>query len=151
MGSSMITVLMGAPGAGKSTWVEQHYEHPTHIFNTEAVRTRPGIDVQGFMRYERIKAIKAAQLGVDVIADGTHTIPGHRAIWLQVAKELGIKTKLIAFDTPLLTLLRVQRGRVHPAPDKVVIDHYRRFQMQKHVINREPWGTIELISRGKDE
>jgi predicted kinase len=147
----MITVLMGAPGAGKSTWVEQNYEHGIHIFNTEAVRTRPGIDVQGFMRYERLKAIKAAQLGVDVIADGTHTIQGHRAIWLQVAKDLGIETKIIAFDTPLLTLLRVQRGRVHPAPDKVVIDHYRRFQMQKHVINREPWGSIELITRGKDE
>lgn len=151
MGPPMITVLMGAPGAGKSTWVEEHYEHPTHVFNTEAVRTRPGIDVQGFMRYERVKAIKAAQLGVDVIADGTHTIPGHRAIWLQVAKDLGIETKIVAFDTPLLTLLRVQRGRVHPAPDKVVIDHYRRFQMQKHVINREPWGSIELITRGKHE
>jgi predicted kinase len=151
MGPSMITVLMGPPGAGKSTWVENHYEHGTHIFNTEAVRTRPGIDVQGFMRYERIKAIKAAQLGVDVIADGTHTIPGHRAVWLQVAKELNIETKIIAFDTPLLKLLQVQRERIHPAPDKVVVDHYRRFQLQKHVIHREPWSYIEVITRGKDE
>jgi predicted kinase len=147
----MITVLMGPPGAGKSTWVENNYEHGTHIFNTEAVRTRPGIDVQGFMRYERIKAIKAAQLGVDVIADGTHTIPGHRAVWLQVAKELNIETKIIAFDTPLLTLLQVQRQRIHPAPDKVVVDHYRRFQLAKHVINREPWSYIEIIIRGKNE
>jgi predicted kinase len=139
---------MGPPGSGKSTWVDKHYEHGTHIFNTEAVRTRPGIDVQGFMRYERIKAIKAAQLGVDVICDGTHTIPGHRAIWLQVAKELGIETKIIAFDTPLLTLLQVQKERSHPAPHKVVVDHYRRFQLQKHVINREPWHYIEVIVRG---
>ena len=146
----MITVLMGAPGAGKSTWVEANLEHGVHVFNTEAVRVNKNIDVQGFMRYERIKAIKAAQLGVDVIADGTHTIPGHRAVWLQVAKELDIETKIIAFDTPLLTLLQVQRQRAHPAPDKVVIDHYRRFQLAKHVINREPWGSIELITRGQD-
>ena len=147
----MITVLMGAPGAGKSTWLEDHYEHGTHIFNTEPVRTHKGIDVQAFMRYERMKAIKAAQLGVDVICDGTHTIPGHRAVWLQVAKQLGIETKIIAFDTSLLTLLQVQRQRSHPAPDKVVIDHYRRFQLQKHVINREPWGSIELITRGTND
>jgi predicted kinase len=144
----MITVLMGPPGSGKSTWVDKHKEHGVHIFNTEPVRTIKNIDVQGFMRYERIKAIKAAQLGVDVICDGTHTIPGHRAIWLQVAKELGVETKIIAFDTPLLTLLQVQKERLHPAPHKVVVDHYRRFQMQKHVINREPWHYIEVIVRG---
>jgi predicted kinase len=147
----MITVLMGAPGSGKSTWVQNHYDHGTHIFDIDAVRTRPGIDVQGFTRYERIKAIKAAQLGVDVIADATHLMPGHRAIWLQVAKELGIETKIIAFDTPLRTLLKIQRERAHPAPDKVVVDHHRRFQMQKHVINREPWSYIEVIVRGIDD
>ena len=151
MGPSVITVLMGAPGAGKSTWVHNNKSPGSHIYNTEAVRTNPGIDVQAFMRYERVKAIEAAKSGLDVICDGTHTIPGHRAVWLQVAKQLGIETKIIAFDTPLLTLLQVQRQRSHPAPDKVVIDHYRRFQLQKHVINREPWGSIELITRGTND
>ena len=143
----MITVLMGAPGAGKSTWVEANKHHGVHIYNTEPVRTQQGIDVAMFMRYERIKAIQAAELGVDLICDGTHTIPGHRAIWLTVAKQLGIETKLIAFDTALPILLAVQRDRVHPAPHKVVVDHYRRFQLQKHVVNREPWGSIELKVR----
>jgi predicted kinase len=150
MGWQVITVLMGAPGAGKSTWVEANKSHGIHIYNTEAVRTNRGIDIGEFMRYERIKAIKAAELGVELICDGTHTIPGHRAIWLTVAQQLNIKTRLIAFDTSLLTLLQVQRERQHPAPDKVVIDHYRRFQLQKHVVNREPWGSIELITRGQD-
>jgi predicted kinase len=144
----MITVLMGAPGAGKSTWVEANKHHGVHIYNTEAVRTNKGIDIAEFMRYERIKAIKAAELGVELICDGTHTIPGHRAIWLTVAKQLNIETKLIAFDTPLFTLLQVQKQRLHPAPHKVVVDHYRRFQLQKHVINREPWGSIKIITRG---
>jgi predicted kinase len=143
----MITVLMGAPGAGKSTWVEANKHHGVHIYNTEPVRTQRGIDVAMFMRYERIKAIQAAELGVDLICDGTHTIPGHRAIWLTVAKQLGLETKLIAFDTALPILLAVQRERVHPAPHKVVVDHYRRFQLQKHVVNREPWGSIEVKVR----
>ena len=143
----MITVLMGAPGAGKSTWVEANKHHGVHIYNTEPVRTHKGIDVAMFMRYERIKAIQAAELGVDLICDGTHTIPGHRAIWLTVAKQLGLETKLIAFDTALPILLAVQRERIHPAAHKVVVDHYRRFQLQKHVVNREPWGSIELKVR----
>tara|TARA_R110000868_G_scaffold314022_1_gene575000 strand:- start:330 stop:773 length:444 start_codon:yes stop_codon:yes gene_type:complete len=146
----MITVLMGAPGAGKSTWVHKNKSPGDHIYNTEAVRTNPGIDVAAFMRYERVKAIEAAKSGSDIICDGTHTLTGHRLVWLTVARTLKLDTKLVIFDTPLLCLLSAQKERVYPAPHKVVVDHYRRFEMAKHLVHMEPWGQIEVIVRGKD-
>jgi predicted kinase len=146
----MITVLMGAPGAGKSTWVHKNKNPLDYIYNTEAVRTNPGIDVAAFMRYERIKAIEAAKLGLDIICDGTHTFTGHRIVWLTVARTLNLNTKLVIFDTPLLCLLQAQKERVYPAPHKVVIDHYRRFEIAKHLVSNEAWDEIELVVRGKD-
>jgi predicted kinase len=74
----MIVVLMGAPGAGKSTWVKNNKHGDEHIFNTEAVRINRELDVAGFMQHQRIKAIKAVESGKDLIADGTHTIGTHR-------------------------------------------------------------------------
>lgn len=146
----MITVLMGAPGAGKSTWVHKNKNPLDYIYNTEAVRTNPGIDVAAFMRSERIKAIEAAKLGLDIICDGTHTLAGHRLVWLTIARTLKLETKLVVFDTPLLCLLLAQKERVYPAPYKVVVDHYRRFEMAKHLVHMEPWTQIEVIVRGKD-
>ena len=146
----MITVLMGAPGAGKSTWVHKNKSPDDHIFNTEAVRTNPGIDVAAFMRYERVKAIEAAKAGKNVICDGTHTLIGHRMVWLTVARTLGLPKRLIVFDTPLICLLSAQKERIHPAPHKVVVDHYRRFEMAKHSVSNEAWDSIEVIVRGKN-
>jgi predicted kinase len=142
---------MGAPGAGKSTWVHKNKSPDDHIYNTEAVRTNPGIDVMAFMRYERVKAIEAAKLGKDVICDGTHTLTGHRLLWLTVARTLMVETKLVIFDTPLICLLSAQKERIYPAPHKVVVDHYRRFEMAKHLVSNEPWGKIEVIVRGRND
>jgi predicted kinase len=143
----MITVLMGAPGAGKSTWVMNNKTGNEHIFNTEAVRINRELDVAGFMQHQRIKAIKAVESGKDLIADGTHTIGTHRKVWLSLADRLLLPTRLIVFDTALATLLGVQKMREFPAPHKVVVDHHRRLQLAKHAIVREGWDSIEFIKR----
>jgi predicted kinase len=143
----MITVLMGAPGAGKSTWVMNNKTGNEHIFNTEAVRINRELDIAGFMQHQRIKAIKAVESGKDLIADGTHTIGTHRKVWLSLADRLLLPTRLIVFDTALATLLGVQKMREFPAPHKVVVDHHRRLQLAKHAIVRERWDSIEFIKR----
>ena len=138
---------MGAPGAGKSTWVANNKTGDEHIFNTEMVRINREINVAGYMQFQRMKAIMAVELGKDLIADGTHTIGTHRKVWLNLAARLGLETRLIIFDTALTTLLGVQDMREFPAPKQVVVDHYRRLQLAKHTIVREGWGSIEIITR----
>jgi predicted kinase len=143
----MIVVLMGAPGAGKSTWVTKNKNGDEHIFNTEGVRVNRELDVAAYMQHQRMKAIKAVEAGKHLIADGTHTISTHRKVWLNLADRLGLETRLVVFDTQLTTLLGVQTTREFPAPSVVVIDHYRRLQRAKHIILREGWGSIETITR----
>ena len=143
----MIVVLMGAPGAGKSTWVRKNKSGFEYIFNTEAVRVNRELDIAAFMGLQRLKAIKAVESGKDLIADGTHTIQSHRKVWLNLADRLGLDTKLVVFDTRLETCLEVQKQREFPAPRKVVVNHHRRMQMAKLHIKREGWGSIEVITR----
>lgn len=143
----MIVCLMGAPGAGKSTWVVKNMNGDEHIYNTEGVRRNRDLDVGIYMNLQRAKAIRAVEAGKWLIADGTHTIQTHRKVWLTLADRLGLDTKLVVFDTPLNILLEVQKHREFPAPRNVVVDHHRRMQMAKLHIKYEGWGSIDIIKR----
>lgn len=143
----MITVLMGAPGAGKTTWLKLNASGTEHIYDTHPVRLNREIDAGIFMHQARLKAVKAAEAGMDLICDGTHTITSHRQVWLNLAQRLGVPCRLVIFDTPLNQLLAAQRQREFPAPDRVVIDHYQRMQAAKVLAQKEPWDFIETIKR----
>jgi predicted kinase len=148
MAKQLITVLMGAPGAGKSTWVRNNASGFEHIYNTEAVRINRDLDVGRYLYIARLKAISALENGKDVIADGTHTIANHRLVWLRVAERLGIDTQLIVFDTHWQICLDVQKTREYPAPRSVVVNHCRNLKIQvRSAIGREGWGSIETITR----
>lgn len=144
----MITVLMGAPAAGKSTWLTANKTGFEHIYNTEAVRKNKELDVNAYMSFVRFKAVKAAESGKDIIADGTHTFTVHRQFWLKLADRLSLETKLVAFDTALPTLLAGNSIRQHPATIKIIHQHNARMKIALRAIEREPWGSIEVIRRG---
>ena len=145
----MITVLMGAPAAGKSTWLKANAIGDEHIYNTEAIRIHRDIDRDSFMRTIRRNAYIAVRDGKSVIADGTHTIGQHRNYWLKVAKEFNVKTKLVMFDTPLNVLLIGNSKRLYPAPVIVIRDHYIRFNRSKDIVRLEAWDQIEIVKREK--
>ena len=143
----MITVLMGAPAAGKTTWVKKNMAGNEHIYSTDLVRFDRDLDVDYYMASIRASAIKALQLGKDVIADGTHTIAHQRTFWLRLANKFNCHTKLIVFDTPLSILLQGNNARVHPCPNHVLLKHHRKMQMAKRMIMREAWDEIETVVR----
>ena len=148
MAKQLITVLMGAPGAGKSTWVRNNASGFEYIYNTQAVRMYRDLDVGLYLHIARLKAVAALEDGKDLIADGTHTIAKHRLVWLNAAERLGIETKLIVFDTHWQICLDVQKGREYPAPRSVVVNHCRNLKIQvRSAIAREGWGSIETITR----
>jgi predicted kinase len=141
-----LTVLMGAPGAGKSTWVKRH-RVDEYVYNTEGVRIDRDLDIASYMHQQRVKAIKAVESGSRLIADGTHTIQSHRLIWLNLAKRLNLTIRLIAFNTPVATCLAVQKAREYPAPDKVVRSHSHKMHTALQQAKREGWSHVEIINR----
>jgi len=147
LGRSMITVLMGAAGAGKSTWTRINKNGDEHVYNIDAIRANKDLDVQAYCNHMRIKAIMAVENGADLIADATHVIKSHRLIWLRLGQRLGIETRLIAFDTQLELLLQAQKNREFPVKNSVVVDQNRKFQFSKNEIKREGWGQIDIVKR----
>jgi len=142
----MITVLMGAPGAGKSTWVSKNATNE-YIYSTEGVRVNREIDIASYMQFQRLKAIQAVEGGKSLIADGTHTITTHRQVWLNLANRLELPKRLIVFPTDLSILLNVQLSRQHPAPRNVVINHHTRLQRAQSLIKHEGWDEIIYAKR----
>ena len=143
----VIVVLMGAPGAGKSTWLKSNKEEPCHIASTQAIRVNREIDRAAYMRAMQINAIKAAESGMNLYCDGTHTIASHRMIWLNLAKRLGVESRLVCFQTSLELLLKAQRERLYPAPWPVVISHHKRLQRALVLCKEEGWDSIETMVR----
>ena len=143
----MITVLMGAPGAGKSTWTRNNKTGNEHIYNIDAIRLNKDIDVNAYSLHMRTKAIMAVEQGYDLIADACHVIKAHRLLWLRLADRLQLETRLLVFDTRRELLLQVQQNREFPVKNSVVIEQHRKLQLSKNEIKREGWGTIEIITR----
>ena len=143
----MITVLLGAPGSGKSTWVKNNQTGFEHIYCIDVIRANRELDIASFSNLQRIKAVQAVEGGKSLIADATHTIKPHRDVWRHLADRLSLESRIVLFDTPLATLLEVQRNRQFPAPRNIVLDHHRKIQLARHAIDREGWGSIEVITR----
>jgi predicted kinase len=143
----MITVLMGAAGAGKSTWTKNNKKENDYIYNIDAIRVNKDMDVNAYTRHMRTKAIMAVEQGYDLVADACHLMKTHRLLWLALADRLGLQTRLLVFDTRRELLLQAQQNREFPVKNSVVIDQYRKLQRSKNEIKREGWGTIEVITR----
>lgn len=142
----MITVLMGAPGAGKTTWLKENWGNE-FIASTEPIRIVRDLDRNHFMITLRLNGEKALKQGKNVIVDGTNTIDRHRLFWLKLGQRLGHSTRLVTFEASLDKLIFAQKLREHPAPYPVVVDHHRRFKRALRSIDKEGWDEIIRRSR----
>jgi predicted kinase len=138
---------MGAPGAGKSTWVRNNKTGNEHIYNIDAIRAIKDMDVNAYTRHMRTKAIMKVEEGYDLIADATHVMKTHRLLWLALADRLALETRLVVFDTRRELLLQAQQEREFPVKNSVVIEHHRLFQKARNDIRNEGWSSIEICIR----
>lgn len=105
-----LTVLMGAPGSGKSTYAKGT---GAHVVTTDGARARgqsPGETLHN--AYREIHTALAA--GKNVVFDTTGANPAVRKAAATIAAKHGAQLAARVVDTPVGACLQAQQGRAHP-------------------------------------
>lgn len=143
-------VLMGAPGAGKSTWAEAN-QGAAVLCSTEPLRLeRQRFDEAGRTAYLRsliTRAARALAAGQSVIIDACNTRRQHRARWQRLGREHGARTRLVAVHAPLAALLDVQTSREQPVDAALVRSYQTEFTVALLVVHREEWDEVIHVGR----
>lgn len=99
-----LTVLMGAPGSGKSTYASR--------LGTVVTQDRTTPQAAGEIVHESYRQInQLLSQGKDVVFDATSVNPSVRKAVVGIAKRHGATASICVLDTPLQTCLDAQRGR----------------------------------------
>ena len=108
-----LTVLMGAPGSGKSTWAAQH----PNVVTTDGQQGKASGQIL-HEAYRQIHTLLAQ--GKDVVFDTTGANPNMRKAALGIAAKHGAQAQACVMDTPLKQCLDAQKDRTCPVPDATV-------------------------------
>jgi len=153
----VLTVMMGPPGAGKTTWIAANIGPDVVVCSTERIRTDAKLKASqgGMVAYLaglRRRAEQGLGAGRDVLVDGCNTRRQDRTTWLRIARERGASTHLVVVDAPLSDLLRAQRerGRRNGVPEEKVRKYHIEYQRALHTIHREGWSAITTVRRGEE-
>jgi predicted kinase len=108
-----LTVLMGAPGSGKSTYAKRS---GANVVTTDGVRERAQTRADTLHdAYRQINQHLAA--GRDVVFDTTGSNPAVRKAAVGIARKHGAQVDAHVLDTPLQQCLDTQRGRSCPVSE----------------------------------
>jgi protein phosphatase len=122
----LIRVLIGPPGAGKSTWCTDHSDHLGHVFSLDQARAIVGSGehdqtaTQAAVAWVHAKAGDALAAAETVTIDATGAAPLDRATWLQLAREYHASPVAVVFRVPLVAALARNRQRQRQVPEDVI-------------------------------
>jgi predicted kinase len=131
-----LTVLMGAPGSGKSTYASKF---PNVVTTERTAGKSPGEILHS--AYKQINQKLAA--GQDVVFDTTGANPAVRKAALSIAKKHGAQASLCVMDTPLHACLEGRRdGKVAPS---VVRRMHADVQRQIPGVHAEGFSNVRVV------
>lgn len=134
-----LTVLMGAPGAGKSTYATGKGE----VVTTDAARTNgaAGGDVL-HSAYKQINQLLSQ--GKDVVFDTTALNPNVRKAAVGIAQKYGARVDMHVLDTPVDTCVKAQKGRTNPVSESTVRDMHAAIRRQIPGLKKEGFKSITI-------
>lgn len=101
-----LTMLVGIPRSGKSTWIDKHKMDNIVVSNDWIRENILGIHYSHASN-AIVWSIIDSTLRIlleqrkNVILDGTNHMPHIRKFYIDIAKEYGAKVKMVVFHTPL--------------------------------------------------
>lgn len=151
-----IVLIVGVPGAGKSTLAQRLVEKGYNCLNADSIRKELFGD-EGEQKdkervfeifFERLEA--ALSVGQDIVIDNTNINTKHRSPILQRAIRAGYSDiQLWVLDVPLETCLERNRGRERSLPDDVIVNYYNA--LHGHGKPRKHEGKLVIVRPGNKD
>ncbi|MDQ3328793.1 MAG: AAA family ATPase, partial [Chloroflexota bacterium] len=145
-----LLVLVGASGAGKSTWAARSFA-PTEIVSTDKCRALVGDreEVQAYSKqaFELFYFLiaKRMELRKTIVADSTALDAGTRRNLLELAHSHGYPAVAIVFSASLDVRRKRNAGRARQVPDDVLVTQQAAFERAIVEIGREGWDATHVL------
>ncbi len=126
-----LVFLIGAAGAGKSTWAGERFL-PEEIVSSDALRAVVGSgegDLEASAdAFRLLRMVVEARLGrrLTAVVDTTGLDADLRDDCLAWAEAAGVPTVAVVFDTPLAECKARSRQRARPVPANVIASQHKR-------------------------
>lgn len=144
-------IMVGAPGAGKSTYAAKlaETENAVVISGDDIYSELYGsAEIQGDWGeiWERIDELVSESCGMPVILDGTHCRPDYRAEAITMLKSYGYtEIEAVVVETPLAKCLERNSSRERKVPDYVVKQMHSDLTQSIKNIQSEPFTRWNFI------
>lgn len=139
-----ITVTCGLPGSGKSTWAASASPY-AYVLTADAIRTH-GANGRAIFEAMELNARRALRTGIDVIVDACTLDPDTRMRWRRIARELGVRSRLVIFATPLGVCQA--RNTTRPPGQRANVDWHeldRKFDRVLERVGLEEWDRVTVV------
>ena len=140
-----LTVLMGAPGSGKSTYAKKS---GATVVTTDGARERgqkPGDTLHN--AYRQINAALAA--GKNVVFDTTGANPAVRKAAATIAARHGAMLDAHVIDTPVATCVQSQAGRACPVAAGTVQRIHNEVRKAVGGLKAEGFRNVNIVQNRK--
>lgn len=144
-----LVVLVGPPGAGKTTWLQNNLADAVRV-DLEEIRRNPDANRGAIIDAAIDKAFTELRAGRIVAFDSTAINADFRARLRGVAAHVNAPAYAVVFDVPLDDLLAAQKTRTSPVPDARVRELYDQFRDQLVDIYAEGWAATDTVTRTQD-
>lgn len=148
-----LIVLIGASGAGKSTWAAAHYR-AAEIVSSDALRGIVGsgphdLDASddAFVLLEQILAARVRR-GLTSVVDTLGTDVPRRRAWRELARSAGLPAVVVIFDVDAAECRRRNRLRDVPVPAPALDAQLRRMRDVPAELTGEGWDVVVHAEAG---
>jgi predicted kinase len=151
-----LILMIGIPGAGKTTLAKKLVERGFHYLNADSIREKLYGDAAEQGNSEEVFSIFFKQLedalaqNVDIVIDNTNLNEKQRKPILERAHAAEYTDiQLWLLDVPLETCLERNRTRSRNVPEDIVANMF--MELNRSGRPRRAEGRVVLIKPGKDE
>jgi predicted kinase len=144
-------VMVGAPGAGKSTFASKLAEtENAFVISGDEIREElyGGEAGQGQWTeiHDRIEELVSEAVGTPVILDGTHYLSSYRREAISLLRSYGYdEVEAVVVNTPLEECIQRNANRHSGVPRHVLLGMHHKLQSSLEFIDIEGFDRITLV------